>query len=183
MFSKTRRRHKLEVGPIETTTIGGEIIFIAPKTAAAGGCGPPLIFMPSNTLEVACLACHWFLPPLNPHLWARQTLNTNCQERCHYERCDVWSGQFFEYILHPITSELPDTKRPPCWRVTRKPKTDACCSLPSLHFSWAVSSSGEGDRHHEGREQGGEGQTAVLMEWDWGFQCEKILPGKNGYCC
>ena len=51
MFSKTRRRHKLEVGPIETTTIGGEIIFIAPKTAAAGACGPPLIFVPSNTLE------------------------------------------------------------------------------------------------------------------------------------
>ena len=48
MFSKRSSRHwrhKLEVGPIETTTIGGEIIFIAPKTAAAGGCGPPLIFV------------------------------------------------------------------------------------------------------------------------------------------
>ena len=48
MFSKScsRRRHKLEVGPIETTTIGGEIIFIALKTKTDFGCSNTLVAWP-----------------------------------------------------------------------------------------------------------------------------------------
>ena len=111
MFSKScsPRRHKLEVGPIETATIGGEIIFIAPKTAGCGRtCGGPLIFVPCPLEHTG--ACR-FLPPLSLHLCARQTLNTNCQERCHYERLDARSGQFMNKFSRqlPLNCLTPDT--------------------------------------------------------------------------